>query len=157
MHARHDPCHRILAYRPPRIAMALLAAAAALQAVWPATAHTLPSLPLAGGLVGILGLAVMTRAWWLFRAEETAICPTATTTSLITHDIYRLSRNPMYLGITLMLLGVALVTGGLLFYLAGLAFFLVIDTAFCPYEERKLEEQFGHRFSRYCSEVRRWL
>lgn len=157
MHTRHDPCPRILAYRPPRIAMALLAAAAVIQVALPATAHSLPMMPLAGGIVGALGFAAMMRAWWLFRVANTAICPTATTTSLITRDIFGISRNPMYLGITLMLLGVALATGGAPFYLAALAFFVVIDAAFCPYEERKLEAHFGRRFRIYCSEVRRWL
>jgi protein-S-isoprenylcysteine O-methyltransferase Ste14 len=63
----------------------------------------------------------------------------------------------MYLGIVLMLLGVAIATGGVLFYAASLAFYLVIDYVFCPYEEAKLAQTFGNRFTRYRDSVRRWL
>ena len=89
--------------------------------------------------------------------RATAICPTAETTALITDDVYRLTRNPMYLGIVLMLLGIALATGSLPCYLASLAFFLIIDVVFCPYEERKLEQAFGSDYARYVGAVRRWL
>ena len=107
--------------------------------------------------VGVLGFGIMLRAWWLFRERATAICPTAKTTSLITNDVYGLTRNPMYLGIVMMLLGIAVATGSLPCYLASLAFFLIIDAVFCPYEERKLEQAFGDAFTRYRGAVRRWL
>lgn len=154
-----NPCPRMLTYKPPRIALALLATAAALQLTTP-TALAWPQLPvsLAGGaVVATIGFLIMLRAWWLFRVHETAICPTASTTALITNDVYRLTRNPMYLGIVLMLLGVALGSGGLFFYLAALAFFLIIDFVFCPYEEDKLAHAFGDQFDQYRDRVRRWL
>lgn len=157
MRELHPPCPRMLAYRPPRIAMSLLLAAAALQFAAPSLWPELPALPAGGLALGALGFGIMLRAWWLFRVHATAICPTATTTSLVTNDVYRLTRNPMYLGIALMLLGVALASGSLPCYLASLAFVLIIDAAFCPYEERKLEQAFGADYSRYRASVRRWL
>ncbi len=87
----------------------------------------------------------------------TAICPTAHTSLLITDDVFRLTRNPMYLGIVLMLLGAALGSGGLFTYLAALTFFLIIDAVFCPYEEHKLSQSFGEDFADYRHRVRRWL
>ncbi len=54
-------------------------------------------------------------------------------------------------------LGLALGSGGVFFYLAALGFFLIIDFAFCPYEEDKLQGLFGGQFTRYRSSVRRWL
>lgn len=150
-------CPRILQYRPPRIAMTLLAVAGMLQLALPDTWPAIATVPLGGGAIGVLGFGIMLRAWWLFRAHQTAICPTAETTTLITSDVYRLTRNPMYLGVVLMLLGVALGTGGLPFYMAALTFFLIIDFAFCPYEEGKLEQGFGDAFTTYRARVRRWL
>lgn len=150
-----DACPRMLSYRPPRIAMALVLIAASFQLVSPPPA--LPGSVVGGGAIAAAGLLVMLRAWWLFRSRNTAICPTAETTALITHDIYRLTRNPMYLGIVLLLLGVAFGTGGLPYYLAGLAFFLIMNFVFCPYEEAKLERSFGREFTDYLAEVRRWL
>ena len=76
---------------------------------------------------------------------------------LITDDIYNLTRNPMYLGILLMLLGTAIGSGGLFFYIATLLFFLIIDRVFCPYEEAKLAHAFSDEFRRYRNRVRRWL
>lgn len=157
MARRNDACPHMLSYRPPRIAMSLLATAALLQFAIPASWPALPG-SLTGGLtIAAIGLLIMLRAWRVFRARGNAICPTAPTSLLITDDVFRLTRNPMYLGIVLMLLGMALGTGGLFFYLAALAFFLIIDFVFCPYEETKLGELFGERFDSYRSSVRRWL
>jgi protein-S-isoprenylcysteine O-methyltransferase Ste14 len=157
MNNRVNECPRILQYRPPRIAMTLLVAASLLQLALPDTWAVIIAAPVGGIAIGALGFGIMLRAWWLFRVHQTAICPTAVTTMLITSDVYRLTRNPMYLGVVLILLGVAIGTGGLLFYIAALAFFLIIDFAFCPYEEGKLEQGFGAAFMAYRERVRRWL
>lgn len=150
-------CPHMLQYRPPRIALALLLAAGALQLTLATTGLSLAAAPLTGATLGLAGFGIMLRAWWLFRQVETAICPTVETTTLITRDVYRLSRNPMYLGIVLMLLGVAIATGGILFYLAALAYFLIINKVFCRYEEEKLVREFGAAFTEYRRRVRRWL
>lgn len=157
MNYDRDACPRMLQYRPPRIAVSLLAAAALLQLLAPFAWQTLPSSVVAGALAAALGFAIMLRGWWLFREHGTAICPTAQATTLITNDVYALTRNPMYLGIVLMLLGIAIASGGLFFYLAALGFFLIIDVVFCPFEERRLEALFGDRFNGYRERVRRWL
>ncbi len=157
MHERNTPCPRILTFRPPRIALSLLALAASLHVMAPAGWPSLPAAPLAGGLLALAGFCIMIRAWWLFRVVDTAICPTAESRALITRDVYRVTRNPMYLGMVLMLLGTAVGIGGSPFYLAALAFFLVIDYVFCPVEERQLTARFGERYLTYRREVRRWL
>lgn len=157
MHDRNATCPRMLRYKPPRIAMTLLLFAAALQLLTPATWVAVPSSLTGGVFIAALGFGIMLRAWWLFRKHRTAICPTAETTMLLTRDIYRLTRNPMYLGIVFMLLGIAIATGGVLLYMASLAFYLIIDYVFCPYEEAKLAHTFGTAFTRYRNSVRRWL
>jgi protein-S-isoprenylcysteine O-methyltransferase Ste14 len=151
------PCPIMLRFRPPRIALALLLGAAIVHAILPASAAGLPPLPAGGAILGLLGGGIMLRAWWLFKKHVTPICPTATTTTLVTDDVYRLTRNPMYLGIVLMLLGTALATGGLAFYVAALAFFLIIDSVFCPFEETALSRGCGERYANYAAQVRRWL
>ena len=157
MTRQEQACPRMLSYRPPRIAMSLLLIASVFELALPALSLTLHATPLGGGLIAVLGCSVMLRAWWLFRSRETAICPTAATTTLITDDVYRLTRNPMYLGIVLMLLGPALATGGLAFYIAALAFWLIINFVFRPYEEAELERYFPTEFEQYRNRVRRWL
>ena len=144
----------LIDFRPPRIAITLVAGALLAQLVWPVTLH--PGAPLAGGIVASAGFILMMRAWWLFRVAETAICPSAAATVLITQDVYRLSRNPMYLGISLMLGGLALAVGALALYAATLTFFVFMDRVFCPYEERKSLQEFGSRYTAYRERVRRW-
>ena len=157
MHSINEACPRMLEYRPPRIALTLLLFATALQLLAPASWPAIPSSTAGGAMLALLGCSIMLRAWWLFRNQQTAICPTAKTTTLITNDIYGLTRNPMYLGIVLMLLGLAVIVGGVFFYMAPLVFFLIINFVFCPYEETELGKDFHPEFTTYVKTVRRWL
>ncbi|MCP4302905.1 MAG: isoprenylcysteine carboxylmethyltransferase family protein [Gammaproteobacteria bacterium] len=157
MQATENVCPRILAYRPPRIAMSLLIIAAFAELVTPTNWGGLPSFPAAATGIGLCGFGLMIRAWWLFKIQETAICPTAETTVLITSDVYRLTRNPMYLGIVMMLLGVGLYLANIFYFIAAAAFFSIINYSFCPYEEARLRSVFPDEFTEYMKKVRRWL
>lgn len=134
--------------------MTLLAVAAIIHFLVPLM--VLPPLRLAAALVGTTGFLVMLRAWWLFRAAGTPICPTDRATTLITGDVFALTRNPMYLGMVMMVLAIALFSGALSFYAAALVLFLVFDLVFCPFEERRLDSAFVD-FDAYSSRVRRWI
>lgn len=152
-----DACNRMIAYRPPRIAMTLLILAALFQFVTLASLPQPVSFPITGISIGVLGFTLMIRAWWLFQRYQTAICPTDETTTFISNDVYALTRNPMYLGMILMLLGVALVAGGWSFYLVAATYALILNHVFCRYEERHLQAQYGDRYVSYAGKVRRWL
>ena len=147
----------LLAYRPPRIAMLLLAVAATANLALPVDAIGPASLRSWGPAVGISGFCVMMQAWWQFKRTDVAICPTAETSALITDGIYRFTRNPMYLGMVMMLAGIALIVGTLPFYVAAVTLFAILNFVFCPYEEAKLERTFGSPFRQYRIRVRRWL
>lgn len=146
---------RLLRLRPPRIAMSLVLGAVAVHFLGSLQVH--PALPIAGLAIGSAGFLVMIRAWWLFRVADTAICPTAATSSLVTDDVFSVSRNPMYLGMILMLAAIALAIGSAPFYVALAAFGVTIDRAFCPFEEQKLRVEFGDTYAAYVKRVRRWL
>jgi len=135
--------------------MGLLAVAMVVHLAMPLT--LLPSSMMVGVGVGLAGFLVMLRGWWMFKRHETAICPTAETAVLITHDVYALTRNPMYLGMILMLLGCAICAGSLPFYGVAVIYFLVINQVFCPYEERDLSGGFGTEYAEYKNRVPRWL
>ena len=152
-----NTCLRMLAYRPPRIAATMLLVATLTQIALPITSLRLPSFFLAGAAFASLGFGIMIRAWWLFRQHDTAICPTAETTSFISDDIYVLTRNPMYLGMVLIMLGIALLVGSWLFYIATFVYALILNHVFCRYEEQKLLSQYGDQYSAYAARVRRWL
>ena len=147
----------IIDYRPPRIAMSLTVMAALAHWLLPGMETNLFNNRVPGLITGVTGFSIMMRGWWLFRINQTAICPTAPATFLVTGGIYRFTRNPMYLGICLMLFGLAMYTGGLPFYLTAVLFFLIINTYFCPYEENKLTDAFGDQYQNYQRSVRRWI
>jgi len=147
---------KLLAFRPPRIALFLVAVAVLLHLTMPLPFELFTNIYL-GSLVIAIGFGVMMAGWWLFRKHRTAICPTGTPSSLVVDGIYRFTRSPMYLGIFSMLLGLAIIVGSLPFYFAAVAFLIVIDTVFCPYEDENLQRLFGDDFLRYKARVRRWL
>jgi protein-S-isoprenylcysteine O-methyltransferase Ste14 len=151
------PVSALVVYRPPRIALTLLAIAAAWHWLLPLPDVALhASGPIGAGLV-LAGLAILLGGWWQFRQRDVAICPTAETRALLTDGIYAWTRNPMYLGMVTMLIGVAVGVGALSFWIAAVAYLTLLDRVFCRYEERKLAATFGSRYVDYREHVRRWL
>ena len=146
---------RLVTYRPPRIAIALVVFATAMQFALGDAWHS--SAPVAGAIALVAGFVLMMRAWWLFKVNDTAICPSAVTTTFLTGDIYAVTRNPMYLGMILMLAGIAMISGSLWILFATALYAIILDTVFCRYEERKLLRQYGSRYTDYLGSVRRWL
>ena len=149
--------NRILSHKPPRIAMLFLVLAAGLHWLRPLRGKiVMPSVYVAVSL-GLGGFWIMMLAWWQFRQNDVAICPTAPTERLLTNGVYRVTRNPMYLGIVLMLIAVAIQVGSLPFVAAAIGYFAVIHLVFCPYEERKLAATFGKEYRDYQVRVGRWI
>ena len=147
----------MIRFRPPRIAMAFAGTAAVVDWLLHDHLHVWLPHPGAGWLLGAAGFFIMRRGWSLFKQAQVAIGPTAETARLVTHGIYRVTRNPMYLGLVLMLAALAVGVGTLPFYVAAVAYFIVIDRVFCRYEEAKLAARFGAEYLTYVRRVRRWL
>lgn len=110
-----------------------------------------------GWLVIALGLGLMVAAAWLFRQRRTNIHPFGKPDVLITEGVFRLSRNPIYLGLTLVLAGIALLLNALAALPLVIVFFVVADRWYIPVEERLAESAFGAEFDAYRRRVRRWL
>ena len=137
--------------------MALVIASASIHALAPIQPdHSFSSIVVAF-LIGITGFGVMTQAWWQFKQDMVAICPTEATDHLITDGVYRMTRNPMYLGMIMILVGIAAFFGTWPFYAAAIVYFVIINWAFCPYEEQKLTSAFGQEYRNYMGRTRRWI
>ena len=94
---------------------------------------------------------------WLFGRHETGLLPGQPTEAMIETGPYRLSRNPLYVGLLVLYLGLALLVPtvwGLALFPA--AVLLVRWGAILP-EERFLRERFGASYVDYTHRVRRWL
>jgi protein-S-isoprenylcysteine O-methyltransferase Ste14 len=77
--------------------------------------------------------------------------------SLVTKCPYSYSRNPIYLGMLLIALGTATILSSLSAFIAPILFFLVVNTIIIPFEENRLQKNFGMEYERYKGSVRRWL
>lgn len=110
-------------------------------------------------VLALAGVATIISGLRAFRRARTTIDPRnpQKTAALVTTGVYRLTRNPMYVGFIVVLLGWA----EFLFSpwaLAGpLAFLLYIGRFQIEPEERALMALFGGAFSAYASRVRRWV
>lgn len=80
----------------------------------------------------------------------------ATNSKLVTNGPFRYTRNPMYSGLLLVTFAVALYFGTWPFYAAVVLLFVLIQMAFIPFEEAKMERQYGAAFRQYKSRTRRW-
>lgn len=148
---------KILRLKPPRIAMALATICGILYSFVPPAHYSAWYCLLCGAAPAALGLSVMIWAWAEFKKKGNPICPTERPTSFIASGPFRFTRNPMYLGIAVMLAAPALWLGAPVFLIAPIVFLTVVATVFVPFEERRLIEEFGAEFSSYTSKVRRWI
>lgn len=111
----------------------------------------------AGIFAVLLGIAMAAISAAMFKRAGTGIVPFDEATTLVKNGFYRYSRNPMYLGMFMMLSGVAFLMGSVGAVLPVLVFALVIRNNFVLGEERFLAASFGQQYLEYQSAVRRWL
>lgn len=76
---------------------------------------------------------------------------------LLTSGPFALSRNPMYVGWTIIFLGVSLIAGSLWLILILPVVFLYVHFVDIPKEERLLEARFGEEYCQYMQRVRRYF
>ena len=118
-------------------------------------------IPMWWNLSGIVplvaGIAIAVVANRLFARRGTAIHPFAEATTLVTDGPFRYSRNPMYLGMVMVLAGIALLEGSLTPWLVIPPFAWILSRQFIRVEQRALEQRFGADYIAYKKRVRRWL
>jgi len=129
----------------------------ALHWLWP-IAHFL-SLPF--NLIGLiplgLGLALSAMAERQFKSAGTNVNTFDAPTHLVTEGLFKYSRNPMYLGLVLILFGVWIVLGSVSPLVGIVVFSLVTNQWYIAYEERRLFEKFSQAYEEYQRRTRRWL
>ncbi len=107
--------------------------------------------------VGLCGFALTVSGALYFKKSGTAIRPFETSTALVKDGPYRFTRNPMYLGMVLILIGTAIYLGSLTPWFVIPVFFLIIQEWFIKHEEPFLENIFGKEYQDYKCKVRRWI
>ena len=128
-----------------------------LQRYFPVRQYIGTPMAYAGVIPVLFGIAMAAISAGMFVKADTGLEPFDEATTLVTGGFYRITRNPMYLGMFLMLFGVAFLLGSVSTLLPLALFVLVIRYNFVLGEERFLEAAFGQRYLDYKSEVRRWI
>ena len=152
---------RFLELKVPPPVVALFMAGLSWLAAWaaPNLGFVLPhrnaivlALFVAGVCVAVLGVAS-------FRRARTTLNPLKPekSSALVVSGIYRYTRNPMYLGLLLVLLGWASFLSNALAFVCLPVFILYMNRFQIDPEERVLASVFGQEFTAYLSKVRRWL
>lgn len=143
--------------RPPLLYGAAFIAALVLHWFWPLPilGHSIALWPSIALLV--LALAIVIPGRGALKAVGTNVDPSLPTTAIATSGPFRLSRNPLYVGLTLFYLGLTLAFNTwwgvvLLGPILG-----IMHRGVVLREERYLEHKFGEHYRQYRSRVRRYL
>ena len=107
-------------------------------------------LAASGFLFGMLSL-------YEFRKARTTLNPHGSVKTIVSNGIYRLTRNPIYLGMVCMLSGYPLTFGNVWGIVLAPVFIFLMNTLVIEHEEAYLEKKFGDEYTSYKSQVRRWL
>ena len=145
---------------PPPIVMLLSAALMwVVSRAVPVLNFTLPWQRVIAGCVVVVGVITSMSGVISFRRAGTTVNPLTPqkASSLVTSGIYQHTRNPMYLGLLLVLLAWAIFLGNILAFVMLPLFILYINRFQIEPEERALKNRFGRDFEQYQSHVRRWI
>jgi protein-S-isoprenylcysteine O-methyltransferase Ste14 len=144
---------------PPVVALIFGSLMAVCSEVLPMLSAPVPRHRVLASAVALLGFGMDVVAVLSFLRARTTINPRmpGATQSLVTSGIYSLTRNPMYLGLTLLLTGWGLYLSNVL-ALGLVAAFAAYQTRYqIQPEERILREKFGTAYDDYARRVRRWI
>ena len=151
----------MLELKIPPVAVALITAACMRLAAWavsgfdvlfPGQVVVFGMVALSGGFVALLGVVAFGRA-------GTTVNPMkpGSSSSLVVTGIYSITRNPMYLGLLLVLLSWAIYLANVLTVLFLPGFVWYMNRYQIEPEERALASLFGPEFTAYAARVRRWI
>jgi len=110
-----------------------------------------------GGLLILAGFVITAVSAYSFKQAGTPIRPFEPPVMPVTDQLYRYSRNPMYLGMLIMLVGTWIALGSLSPMFVIPVFFLIIQEGFIKYEEAFMEEKLGDQYLDYKDRVNRWI
>jgi protein-S-isoprenylcysteine O-methyltransferase Ste14 len=147
--------------RPPRLFLGVLVLGLALDYLWPVPLAPggLPNALqyVAGGALFVLGAVILAAPMRQFVRAGTNVPTNKPTTALVTGGLYRCSRNPIYIALSLMYGGIGVAADSLWVVALLFLILLVMRYGVIRREERYLERKFGEEYRRYKTSVRRWL
>jgi len=110
-----------------------------------------------GVVLFICGFALSASGASAFRVNNTSLNTTIPVTKIVSSGPFRMSRNPMYLGLAIIYLGIAFLINDLLVLLFLVPVLVIMNWDIIPREEQYLEAKFGEEYLAYKHNVRRWF
>jgi len=125
----------------------------------PGFGFSLPARRPVAAVLALAGVVIAVPAVVSFRRARTTVHPLHpdAASALVTSGIFRFTRNPMYLGLLLLLLGWAVFLASAPALIPAFGFVPLMNRLQIIPEERALAEKFGGDFAGYQARVRRWL
>jgi protein-S-isoprenylcysteine O-methyltransferase Ste14 len=158
MNNNNNDYARIYKYVPGTTLVASIITAVVLHYFFPIATVVIPfPYNLLGLLIVGFGMYLALQSVRLLISHNTTVEAGGNPSSLVTQCPYKYSRNPIYLGLLLIALGTATTLSSLSSFIAPIIFFLVVNTIIIPFEENRLQKNFGIDYERYKRSVRRWL
>ena len=142
---------------PPILMLVLLLLAALLTAIAPIAFVPVPLHGPIGVLLILVGLGFAAAGFFTFKSRGAPVRPGSDPTQLVLSGPYRITRNPMYLGLLFISIGCFFAAESLWFIIPPILFFWVINFRIIPFEEQLMKEHFGAAYETYRQRVRRWL
>ena len=110
-----------------------------------------------GFVIFALGAGLAAWGWLIFRLARTTRVPGEASTTLVTSGPYRLTRNPMYVGLSVAYVGEAAILHQIVPVVLLPLTIAYLNRVIIPIEEERLHAVFGAEYERYQNDVRRWL
>jgi protein-S-isoprenylcysteine O-methyltransferase Ste14 len=142
---------------PPLVYLGFLLLGILTDLIWPTTLGAFPTRLVLGGAFLATGLVLAAWAVRTFARAGTHVEVYRPATVLVTQGPYRLSRNPIYLGLSVAHVGAAILANSLWALLLLLPALALIRYGVIAREEEYLERRFGEAYRRYKNAVRRWI
>jgi protein-S-isoprenylcysteine O-methyltransferase Ste14 len=144
---------------PPIVAATVAVAVWAVSSLGPALPGSSEARGMTALALAALGMAFDLSAIVAFLRARTTINPMTPdrTTALVTTGVYRLTRNPMYVGLALLLTAWAVYRGAWIGLVGPIVFVAYITRFQIVPEERAMERRFGDDWRAWAGRVRRWL
>ena len=105
----------------------------------------------------LFGIIINLWADQLFKKIKTNVKHHKIPNKLIISGPFKISRNPMYLGMLSILLGVAIFQGSIIGFIFSIIFILIIEKKYIPLEEKNMKKTFGKNYLNYKQKVRKWV
>ena len=144
---------------PPLIFCVFLGTGFLLDYLFPIKLFRLPWWPkiiCSGLFLAVAGYLALGSIGVLLR-NKTPFDPAKATLKIVRQGPFRLSRNPMYLALLLLMAGTGVFTGSIWMCLAVPVLLIALDITAVRPEEEYLERHFGDRYLEYKTKVRRWF